>query len=180
MSLARQQDPDLEILLGHGSGSFGHYAAKDYGTRDHVSTPREWGGFQEVWLAARHLNQIVIDEFVRANLPVISLPPSASILAKDHMIKDWTSEPIRSALQHGLIPVIYGDVVFDEIHGGNILSTEDLFTGVDPVNQTGSDPAGREGTRNLGGLSGKHPTDSPYHASEFRVRNLQGRILRLN
>ncbi len=132
ISLARQQDADLEILLGHGSGSFGHYAARDYGTRDHVNTPKEWHGFQEVWLAARQLNQIVIDECVRVNLPVISLPPSSSILAKDRMIKEWTSEPIRSALQHGLIPVIYGDVVFDEVHGGIILSTEDLFTGLIP------------------------------------------------
>jgi isopentenyl phosphate kinase len=31
------------------------------------------------------------------------------------------------ALSAGIVPVIYGDVVFDEIRGGTILSTEDLF-----------------------------------------------------
>jgi len=31
------------------------------------------------------------------------------------------------ALANGLLPVIHGDVVFDELRGGTILSTEDLF-----------------------------------------------------
>jgi isopentenyl phosphate kinase len=36
--------------------------------------------------------------------------------------------PITSALGAGLLPVIYGDVVFDLARGGTIFSTEDLFT----------------------------------------------------
>jgi isopentenyl phosphate kinase len=31
---AREARPDLQIVLGHGSGSFGHVAAKKHGTRD--------------------------------------------------------------------------------------------------------------------------------------------------
>jgi isopentenyl phosphate kinase len=37
ISRALQSDPDLRLLLGHGSGSFGHVAAKKYRTRDGVS-----------------------------------------------------------------------------------------------------------------------------------------------
>jgi isopentenyl phosphate kinase len=32
------------------------------------------------------------------------------------------------ALAAGIVPVIYGDVTFDEVRGGTILSTEDLFS----------------------------------------------------
>jgi isopentenyl phosphate kinase len=32
------------------------------------------------------------------------------------------------ALAAGIVPVIYGDVAFDEVRGGTILSTEDLFS----------------------------------------------------
>ena len=39
----------------------------------------------------------------------------------------WNLEPLQSALENGLIPVVYGDVVFDQALGGTILSTEDLF-----------------------------------------------------
>ncbi len=124
---ARQSDPELQLLLGHGSGSFGHVAASHYGTRDQVSNPEQWHGFQEVWYAARQLNQIVVEEFQQAELPVISFPPSAAVSTIDRKIVAWNLQPIRAAMQKGLIPMIYGDVVFDRALGGIILSTEDLF-----------------------------------------------------
>jgi len=34
---------------------------------------------------------------------------------------------LRMSLAAGIVPVIHGDVVYDEIRGGTILSTEDLF-----------------------------------------------------
>ena len=43
-----QREPSLKILIGHGSGSFGHHAARKFGTRQGVSTPEDWQGFQEV------------------------------------------------------------------------------------------------------------------------------------
>jgi Predicted archaeal kinase len=73
----------LRILLGHGSGSFGHFAAKDYGTRERVTNSAEWQGFQKVWNAARALNQIIVEEFGHAGLPVISLPASASVFTEN-------------------------------------------------------------------------------------------------
>ena len=36
-------------------------------------------------------------------------------------------EPLKAALEAGLLPVVFGDVVFDRARGGTILSTEDLF-----------------------------------------------------
>lgn len=129
---AREANPDIELLLGHGSGSFGHFAAKDYGTREGVSNPEEWQGFQKVWYAARSLNQIVIDEFVQAGLPVVSLPPSSSIFTRNRKVNQWTLQPIQAAMENGLIPVIYGDVIFDENLGGIIYSTEDLFLALIP------------------------------------------------
>ncbi len=35
--------------------------------------------------------------------------------------------PIRNALEHGLVPVVFGDVAMDETLGGTIVSTEDVF-----------------------------------------------------
>ena len=40
-------NPSLKLLLGHGSGSFGHVAANQYGTWEGVSTGEEWRGFAE-------------------------------------------------------------------------------------------------------------------------------------
>jgi len=35
--------------------------------------------------------------------------------------------PISSALEHCLVPVVYGDVALDETRGGTIISTEEIF-----------------------------------------------------
>ena len=121
------QNPDQKILLGHGSGSFGHHAAAKHNTRAGVYSPAEWRGFRQVWESARKLNQIVLDLGKQAGLELISFPPSAGLLSKDGEVQEWNLTPIKRALDNGLIPVVYGDVVFDQVLGGTIFSTEELF-----------------------------------------------------
>jgi isopentenyl phosphate kinase len=119
--------PEINLLVGHGSGSFGHVAAKKFGTRDGVTTPMEWRGFLQVWRDAGLLNRFVMDSLVEAGLQAINFPPSASIASQGREIFSWNLAPIRSALDAGLLPVVFGDVVFDSKLGGTIYSTEDLF-----------------------------------------------------
>lgn len=120
-------NPGQKILLGHGSGSFGHHAAAKFNTRFGVRTKAEWLGFRQVWESARKLNQIVLDIGKQANLKLISFPPSAGLLSREGNVKSWNIEPIEHALDNGLMPLVYGDVVFDEALGGTIFSTEELF-----------------------------------------------------
>lgn len=119
--------PTLRLLLGHGSGSFGHTAARKHGTRQGVSSAEEWLGFAEVWKEARALNQKVVEALVDAGLPVIAFPPSASVIARDGKVLRWDLSAIQAALDAGLIPLVNGDTIFDDQRGGTILSTEDLF-----------------------------------------------------
>jgi isopentenyl phosphate kinase len=119
--------PDLRLVIGHGSGSFGHVPAKKYGTRGGVHSAAGWLGFAQVWREARSLNQLVIEALASAGLPVIAMPPSAGVTAMGGEIVRWDLEPLRAALSAGLIPVINGDTIFDQLRGGTILSTEELF-----------------------------------------------------
>jgi len=124
---ALEDNPSIQIVLGHGSGSFGHYSGKKHGTREGVSDLEGWKGFAEVWHDAATLNQLVMDGLRKANLPAVAFPPSASVFSIAGKITSWDLAPIQSALDNQLLPVIYGDVVFDTLIGGTILSTEDLF-----------------------------------------------------
>ena len=121
------QNPDLQLVVGNGAGSFGHVPAKRYGTRQGVHTPQEWRGFSEVWRDAATLNRLVTDALHAAGLPAIAFPPSACVTARDGQVASWDLSPMRRALEAGLLPVIQGDVIFDTVRGGTILSTEDLF-----------------------------------------------------
>lgn len=127
IAAARRADPQLRILLGHGSGSFGHVPAKAHSTREGVKDGVQWRGFAEVWRQAAALNHIVMGALDGEGLPAVAFPPSASAMAEDGQISRWDTAPIESALAADLLPVVYGDAAFDSRRGGTILSTEDLF-----------------------------------------------------
>lgn len=124
---ARDEQTDLRLVIGHGSGSFGHVAAKRHGTRSGVRTAGQWQGFVEVWREARDLNNIVLEAMRTAGLPGIAFPPTAILKADKGRIDNLYVEPLKAALEAGLIPLVYGDVVFDRSLGGTIFSTEDVF-----------------------------------------------------
>jgi isopentenyl phosphate kinase len=123
----RLANPNERLLIGHGSGSFGHHAAAKYGTRMGVHSLEEGLGYQQVWYSARKLNQIIIDKAKSLNLPLMVFPPSACITTDNHIIQTWNLQPIIRSFDLGLTPLVYGDVVSDLTLGGTILSTEDLF-----------------------------------------------------
>ena len=123
-----ESNPNLLLILGHGSGSFGHVAAKKHGTRDGVQTPEQWMGFAEVRFQAAELNRFVMESLFNAGVPAISFPPSSSMVSDDRKVIHHNIVAIRKALGVHLLPVVYGDVAFDEKRGGTILSTEDVFT----------------------------------------------------
>lgn len=120
-------DSSLQLLVGHGSGSFGHFTAKRYRTIEGVRTIEEWGGFAEVAVVAAKLNHLVAETFQAAGLRVWRIQPSASARSRQGVLVDMALAPIHHALEHQLIPLIYGDVALDEVLGGTILSTETLF-----------------------------------------------------
>ena len=125
---ALDASPDLALLIGHGSGSFGHWAARPYGTRQGVRTPAQWRGYAEVAATAARLNRIVTDAFLDASVPVLSVQPSASARCHDGALRYLDTRPIQAALAQRLVPLVYGDVALDDVRGGTIISTEDVFT----------------------------------------------------
>lgn len=120
-------NPKLNILIGHGSGSFGHFAAKKYGTIDGVRSNEEWRGFAQVANTAAELNYWMAKVLQNVGVPVLRIQPSASAISHDGKIVSMSIEPIQTAITHGLVPLIYGDVCLDEILGGTIISTETIF-----------------------------------------------------
>jgi isopentenyl phosphate kinase len=144
---ALHTDPELRLVLGHGSGSYGHTAAKKYGTRDGVPAPLRlppfskkmggvarwakgggyWQGFAEVWYQASTLNRYVIQALHEAGVPAMTFSPAASVWSEDGRVAKWDLSQIETALAVGIVPVVHGDVIFDRAKGGTILSTEDLF-----------------------------------------------------
>jgi isopentenyl phosphate kinase len=128
---------DLKILLGHGSGSFGHFAAEQWGfgkpDNGQARPSDRWKAYAETGAAAARLNRIFADVFLEQGVPVVSLQPSASAHCRDGELQSLTHQPIHALMEHGLIPLVFGDVALDETLGMTIASTEMIFGWLAPV-----------------------------------------------
>src|SRR5512140_1623058 len=112
----------MRLVIGHGSGSFGHYAVKESLAPHHYPPPAGsgpsalqdyWRGFAEVWYRASQLNRYVVEALHAAGLPVVAFAPSATATAENGRLKTWDTGSVRHALDVGLVPVIFGDIAFD-------------------------------------------------------------------
>jgi isopentenyl phosphate kinase len=124
---ARRAVPGLSLILGHGSGSFGHVIGRRYGTRDGVATAEQWYGFAATADAAARLNRIVIKALLDAGVPAWGIQPSVALRCVDGRVIDGPLTAVRGALERGLLPVVFGDVALDDARGGTIASTEEIF-----------------------------------------------------
>lgn len=109
------------VLLGHGSGSFGHVAAREYGTH------RGRGGAVGVsatQAAAAELHGVVMDALRAAGVPAYSVAPSSFLVTAAGKPVSVASEATGRALGRGLVAVTYGDIVMDRSQGHAICSTE--------------------------------------------------------
>jgi isopentenyl phosphate kinase len=132
IAAALAETPGLRLVIGHGSGSFGHVTARQHGTRDGVRSPAEWRGYAEVARVAAELNHLVVDALWEAGVPALRIQPSASARCRDGELVALDERPLIIALRHGLAPVIHGDVALDDVRGGTIISTEEIFRWLAP------------------------------------------------
>lgn len=132
IAAALRDQPGLRLLVGHGSGSFGHMVASRYATRLGVRTTAQWRGYAETARAAGELNRLVGDALWEAGVPALRIQPSASARCHDGELVGMDERPVVVALAQGLAPVVHGDVALDDVRGGTIVSTEELFRWLAP------------------------------------------------
>lgn len=113
--------------MGHGSGSFGHFAARSSGIAEGLHYPEQLTGLSLTQQQAAALHRLVVKELFTAGTTPYSIAPSSSIVAAGGRPVSFMAEPLLLALQHGLLPVLYGDVVMDREQGVAICSTERVF-----------------------------------------------------
>lgn len=118
---------EQRLVLAHGSGSFGHVAARRYELAGGVRAAAQLPGISLTQDRAAALHRQVIGALVAAGALPFSLAPSSCVVAAGGRPAAFTGEPLLLALRQGLLPVLYGDVVLDREQGVAICSTERLF-----------------------------------------------------
>ena len=112
------------LILGHGGGSFPHFPAKKYQTHLGIKDASSYKGIAEVADAAARLNRIVVQTLLKKGVNALSISPSSIFVSKNFVKDSLCTESVEQALQLGLLPVVYGDVILDREKGCTIYSTE--------------------------------------------------------
>jgi isopentenyl phosphate kinase len=115
------------LVVGHGSGSFGHVAASRHGLVGGRLDAARLPGICATQDQAARLHRLVVAALRAAGALPFSLAPSSLAVAAGGEPRDLWLEPLHTALDRGLLPVVYGDVLLDTEWGASICSTETLL-----------------------------------------------------
>jgi isopentenyl phosphate kinase len=121
------------LVIGHGSGSFGHVAAAKHRVHEGLGPvgakghPERLAGASEVQGRAAELHRRVLAALRREGVPAFSIAPSSVLVTDAGEPVRLATEPLRLALAAGLVPVVYGDLVMDRSRGCAIASTETVL-----------------------------------------------------
>lgn len=118
---------DRTLVVGHGSGSFGHVAAASAGVHEGLTGAGQLAGISRTQSDAATLHRSVVDSFQGAGLSPFSIAPSSALVTRGRRPVNVTVEPLVRALEAGLLPLTYGDVVMDWSQGVGICSTETVL-----------------------------------------------------
>ena len=117
-----------KVIIGHGAGSIAHVPAHKYKTKEGLINKNSLYGMSVTEDAARKLNAIVIKTFLKIGLPAFSFSPASFLISDTKVCSKSYLDPVKKALQIGIIPVVYGDVVIDKVRGCTIFSTEKILS----------------------------------------------------
>lgn len=105
--------PNLDIIIGNGAGSFGHYMVKEYGLGIEGNIAGREGQVREVHQSVERLNGLIASALRKSGLDV--------------EVVDGQQIVNGGSLPKDIIVSIYGDIVINK-GSYKVVSTEELFS----------------------------------------------------
>ncbi|MCL1978825.1 MAG: isopentenyl phosphate kinase [Methanomassiliicoccaceae archaeon] len=121
------RDSGTNAIIVHGGGSFGHVLAKEYSLQNGLTDFGQVPAVAKVQYDMRELNLMVMDELLNAGMPAVSVPPGSCFMMDEGRLLLDDPEVLLSASHLGLMPVLFGDVVFDRSKGFGICSGDQIM-----------------------------------------------------
>jgi isopentenyl phosphate kinase len=114
------------LIIVHGGGSFGHPTAQKYGIKEGLREDAQKVGFAETHHVMTVLNGLVMDALVWHSVPAFSVAPSCCVVTENGRIKTFEDAVLKTLLNMGFVPVLYGDAVLDAKLGFTVLSGDQI------------------------------------------------------
>ncbi len=132
VKLAAQLPPRSCMI--HGAGSFGHFHAARFNVKngasatqsfEHHAVPVGWG-LCETRRSVLKLNSMLFSALIDAGRAASPLHPMDSWFACDAVVSRADFSSVERCIRLNILPVLHGDVIFDDIRGWTVLSGDDI------------------------------------------------------
>ena len=146
---------ETALVLVHGAGSCGHPEARRYRINDGLAGDNVPGVY-ETHTAVSSLNAAVVTALRDAGVEAIGIHPLDLCLAEDGRLVSFETRHIAEMTEHGIVPVLHGDVVMDlatDVPG--VLANGAVVPRIDRATAATLDVGGSGNTDVTGGMRGK-------------------------
>ena len=116
-------------ILIHGGGSFAHPVAKAYGLDKGIRDDAQLIGVSLTSLMLSLLNEKIVSAFSKLGLPTYTIRTGAVFTRtlSGLRISSDAVDLVNRLVKMGIIPVFYGDVIYDHELGFSILSGDEIM-----------------------------------------------------
>lgn len=117
--LIKEMNKEFNLVVVLGAGSFGHPLAKKFRLKEGIN-----GDFEGALLthaSVEDMQNMVIGNWLKMHLKVVAISPMVGFLNGK-----VEADTIMEIVKKGIIPVLHGDVVFDQKRGVRIMSGDEI------------------------------------------------------
>ncbi len=125
-------DYDLPLVLIHGGGSYAHPFVTRSGVGRGLLNRSQLRSISETEFYLSQLTRIVCTSLLLRNKLPVPLHPMSFVMLDKGKVKRILLDPIRKAVSAGLVPLLHGDLVFDESQGIGVLSGDRIASLIAP------------------------------------------------
>ncbi|XP_021807384.1 uncharacterized protein LOC110751257 isoform X1 [Prunus avium] len=118
------------FIVVHGAGSFGHFQASKSGVhKGGLYQPLVKAGFVATRISVTKLNLEIVRALAREGIPSVGMSPfSCGWSTRERNIASADLSAVAKAIESGLVPVLHGDAVLDDLLDCTILSGDVIIS----------------------------------------------------
>ena len=116
------------LIIIHGVGSFGHPPVIEYKLYAGFKDKDQLINLSKTQKIVNKLRFKIVDSFIKAGIPVNLMYSSSMLVRKEENISHFAFEALKGFFSLGMVPLLGGDIIYDQEKGFNICSGDLLAT----------------------------------------------------
>ena len=116
------------LVLIHGVGSYGHPPVLKYNLHEGFKDKKQLIHLSETQKIVNNYRNIITQSLFDVGIPINLMHASSMIVGKKMIIAEYMLKSLKGYLSLGMVPLIGGDMIYDEIMGFSVCGGDQLAT----------------------------------------------------